>query len=702
MTNIIHRQLGEYYMNKKMTSLLLGMMMAFSMPVQMTLYAQETSIEKQQDETLSKLIMTIGEKQAVLNEKAYTLPIAPQIIQGRTYLPLRFVVENILKAQVDFNHLQKQIIIHKEGLRVVLQVGKNTATVNDEEVCLDGAPVIDNSTTLVPLRFLSETFGFKVDYHHTEKQVILTKEQEITTSNKAPLAHFTFKKESYSEGETIEVIEDSYDEDGDAIINKIWELSGKGSNQDVSSLLKNLKAGTYELALKVQDEKGLWSEAYVQALVIRPNEPPVITTFNTQKTSYAQGEALSFDYTYDNEEGEAILKERWTYRSSNEASNQAVITKPYAFFAPGEYIVTLQLTDAAGKVSEEVETIVHITKEVKQTEWSYHFTQGKIGDTIDNYQGINYRNYKIATIKEQLQNKDTLWMSDSPEVVTTNGILYQGDFVGEGRVLLHHINGFNESEALKKRFVLVTQNTGDQPVTIRLSQEIIKGPVEDVLYLGQQVLYDYWKSTSSRTITLAPGEKIALYDSINKNWFKEQCISGIMNLETDGVVQLTTAVMDKTDDLSQIDMLPLLDKSIHVRGTFEGTVRYYDLEIESGKATQIVLGETPEEWVSGTDAITGEWIQNKGNFGVTYRLTLTAKEDTGIILNPRADVFRGAIKWVDTDTYLAPNAGYFMGQNKKAVLLGVIKKGETRVLEYMLPNGSSAPVLLGFIPKSQW
>ena len=722
MTNIIHRQLGEHHMNKKMTSLLLGMTVAFSMPIQTTLYAQEahiakqedsvTEIEvdtvqeednaKQEDETLSKLIMTIGNKQAVLNDKAYTLPVAPQIIKERTYLPLRFVVENILKAQVDFNHLQKQIVIHKEGVRVVLEVGKNTATVNGEKVYLDGAPVIEASTTLVPLRFLSETFGFQVDYHHTQKQVILTKEQEITTSNKAPIAHFTFKEESYSEGEAIEVIEDSYDEDGDSIITRNWELSGKGSSQDVSSLLKNLKAGTYELSLKVQDEKGLWSDTYIQNLVIIPNEPPVITTFKTQKTSYAQGEALSFDYTYDNEEGEEILKERWTYRSVNEASNQAIITKPYAFFAPGEYIVTLQLTDAAGKVSEEVETIVHITKEVKQTEWTYHFTQGKIGDTIDNYQGINYRNYKTATIKEQLQNSDTLWMSDSPEVVTTNGILYQGDFIGEGRVLLHHINGFNESEASRKRFVLVAENTGNEPIVIRLSQEVVKGPVEDVLYLGQQVLYDYWKSTSSRTITLVPGQKIALYDSINKTWLKEQCISGIMNLETDGAIQLTTAVIDKTDDLSQLDTLPLLDKSIHVRGTFEGTVRYYDLDIEKGKPTQIVLGETTDEWVSGTDAITGEWIQNKGNFGVTYRLTLTAQEDTGIILNPRADVFRGAIKWVDTDTYLAPNAGYFMGQNKKAVLLGVIKKGETRVLEYMLPNGSSAPVLLGFIPKSQW
>ena len=718
-------------MNKKMTSLLLGMTWVLSMPMTSPVYgsiAQEVpakeqvleleetlapsesfvSLELQEEQevlsaskkSLSQLVMTVGKKQATLNGKTYTLGTAPSIIKDRTYLPIRFVVENILGAQVDFHHAQKQIVIHKAGMRIVLEVGKTIATVNGTKVTLDGPPVIDASTTLVPIRFLSENFGFKVDYQHALKTITITQKQELP--NQAPIARFAFKKEAYVEGETIELVDSSYDQDGDLITARSWELSGKWMSSDVTSLLKNLQPGTYTLSLKVKDERGLWSSACTQTLKVIANQPPVITSLTTQKASYAQGEALTLTYTYDNEQDERIIKERWTYRKKDEASNQAVITKPYAFFAQGEYIVTLQLTDAAGKVSEEVQTTVHITQEVRQSEWTYHFTQGKIGDTIDNYQGINYRNYKTATIKNQLQNQEILWMSDSPEVVTQNGILYQGEFNGEGRVLLHHINGFSESVASSKRFVLMAENKQSEPITLHLGQEVIKGPVEDILYLGQQVLYDYWRSTSYRTITLAPGEKVALYDSKNKKWYKDQCISGIMNLETSGPITLTTAVLNQGAALSTIEQLPVLDKSIHIRGTFEGTVRYYDLTIEKGKPSQIVLGESPEEWVSGTDAITGESMQNKGNFGVTYRLTLTALEDTGIILNPRADVFRGAVKWVDTGAYLAPNSGYFMGQNKKAVLLGVIKKGETRILEYMLPNGSSAPVLLGFIPKSQW
>ena len=83
-------------------------------------------------------------------------------------------------------------------------------------------------------------------------------------------------------------------------------------------------------------------------------------------------------------------------------------------------------------------------------------------------------------------------------------------------------------------------------------------------------------------------------------------------------------------------------------------------------------------------------------------IEITANEDTGIILNPRAGVFRGAIKWDGKNTYLAPSKGYFSGHNSKAVMLGVIKAGETRKLEYVLPNGSASPVLLGFIPKDHW
>ena len=89
---------------------------------------------------------------------------------------------------------------------------------------------------------------------------------------------------------------------------------------------------------------------------------------------------------------------------------------------------------------------------------------------------------------------------------------------------------------------------------------------------------------------------------------------------------------------------------------------------------------------------------------MTYRVTVTATVDTGVILNPRATNFRGAIKW-DGDSskvYNIPESGSFTADTSKAAVLGIIKAGETRTFEYMLPNGSAAPILIGFIPRAYW
>ena len=73
----------------------------------------------------------------------------------------------------------------------------------------------------------------------------------------------------------------------------------------------------------------------------------------------------------------------------------------------------------------------------------------------------------------------------------------------------------------------------------------------------------------------------------------------------------------------------------------------------------------------------------------------------GVILNNRGGTFQGAVKW-NNQVYNMPGRGTFTGTTTKAVVLGTIKKGETVTIEYLLPNGSAAPTLIGFIPKSQW
>jgi len=60
------------------------------------------------------MIMTIGSSRATVNGKTVTLDVAPAIVAGRTFVPLRFVAEN-LGCTVDWNALTKTVTIIRLG-----------------------------------------------------------------------------------------------------------------------------------------------------------------------------------------------------------------------------------------------------------------------------------------------------------------------------------------------------------------------------------------------------------------------------------------------------------------------------------------------------------------------------------------------------------------------------------------------------------
>ena len=130
---------------------------------------------------------------------------------------------------------------------------------------------------------------------------------------------------------------------------------------------------------------------------------------------------------------------------------------------------------------------------------------------------------------------------------------------------------------------------------------------------------------------------------------------------------------------------------------------HYNVTVGGSEPQRLTLGvANAGEWAVGYDERTQGTVENTGNYGITYYVTVTAEEDMGIILNNRGGIFQGAIKWQGENVYNMPGNGSFNGTTTKAVVMGTIKKGETKTFEYLLPNGSATPTLIGFIPKSQW
>jgi len=134
-----------------------------------TLYAKWESTEKRQ------IILTIGEKEAIVFGKSVSNDVAPKAVNNRTMLPIRFVAE-ALGAQVIWNENEpEKVLIRKEGVEIVVIIGSSVAYVSGKTVDLDSPSFIDNDRTYMPLRFISENLGARVEWIKDTQQVVITK-----------------------------------------------------------------------------------------------------------------------------------------------------------------------------------------------------------------------------------------------------------------------------------------------------------------------------------------------------------------------------------------------------------------------------------------------------------------------------------------------------------------------------------------------
>ncbi len=88
----------------------------------------------------------------------------PQKRNDRVLVPLRGVLEKI-GASVDWNAETQTVLAEKEGMKILLKIGSSNPTVNGRRVHLDVPAMTIDGTTLVPLRFLSESLGADVKWN---------------------------------------------------------------------------------------------------------------------------------------------------------------------------------------------------------------------------------------------------------------------------------------------------------------------------------------------------------------------------------------------------------------------------------------------------------------------------------------------------------------------------------------------------------
>jgi len=106
----------------------------------------------------------------------------PREVNGRVLVPLRGVFEN-LGANVDWNAGTQTVDANKGDTSVRLQIGNSMATVNGRNVYLDVPPRIIGGSTMVPLRFVSESLGADVDWQAQNRTVFITTAEAMHNPN---------------------------------------------------------------------------------------------------------------------------------------------------------------------------------------------------------------------------------------------------------------------------------------------------------------------------------------------------------------------------------------------------------------------------------------------------------------------------------------------------------------------------------------
>ncbi|MCD8237887.1 MAG: hypothetical protein LUC92_00915 [Clostridiales bacterium] len=134
------------------------------------------------------VVMTVNSNVMTVNGEEQQLEQAPIIIDGRTLVPVRAAVEAI-GGEADWNSETREITITKGTDVINMTIDSKTAYLNGEETILDTAPVIINSRTCMPIRFIAEGLGFEVSWNAEERQIVITgteeEEEEISEDEEA-------------------------------------------------------------------------------------------------------------------------------------------------------------------------------------------------------------------------------------------------------------------------------------------------------------------------------------------------------------------------------------------------------------------------------------------------------------------------------------------------------------------------------------
>ena len=119
-----------------------------------------------------EVTLTVGKPSMHINGEAHALDQPAVIVNGSTLVPLRFVTD-ALGGQIGWNNTEKRVTVLNRKQLIDMWIGQNEMTINGKRYDASVKPEIRNGRTMVPLRLISESFGWEVHWDNKTKTVRL-------------------------------------------------------------------------------------------------------------------------------------------------------------------------------------------------------------------------------------------------------------------------------------------------------------------------------------------------------------------------------------------------------------------------------------------------------------------------------------------------------------------------------------------------
>ncbi|HCP15482.1 MAG TPA: hypothetical protein DIT32_06955 [Peptococcaceae bacterium] len=120
------------------------------------------------------IVLKIDSTTMIVNGTSRTIPASPVIREGRTLVPVR-VVSEAMSASVYWLEKTKQIRIVEGGNEIILTIGSKEMKIGGMTKTMDVEPMIIGGSTYVPLRFISENLGAEIAWNDATREITITR-----------------------------------------------------------------------------------------------------------------------------------------------------------------------------------------------------------------------------------------------------------------------------------------------------------------------------------------------------------------------------------------------------------------------------------------------------------------------------------------------------------------------------------------------